>query len=207
MNKKADVLGLSLTQILGICMAALIIVALFGFYDEVSAVIFPGPSAVTNYNFERLVWEINNLKDNDNPIAVPYHINLKDNIKLVTMDQDTDCYPQNCICICKTKIGDPSIGCGSWKKRECFKADKVTIHLPGMSQKAVTSTMSLLLVNKVGGVINIESSTSSLELVCCEYIKSGTEASAKPTMDKSVLSSEDCKSKIGWHQLDSSECK
>lgn len=166
MNKKA--IELSLKMILGLVLAALVLIFLFAFIEDILSIFFPKPSAATTQNFERLVDEINNLEEGKS-IEIPYYIYMKDNIKLVAHELDKECYPENCLCICKTT------GCDKWRDRECFKGYNVVIgHAGVFGILNDERRISLLSVKKEPGVIKITDITvkpPSPDLICCRYVE------------------------------------
>lgn len=167
MNKKS--IELSLMTILGLVLAALVLIFLFGFLDKILSMFFPQPGAATMANYERLVNEIKNLEDG-NEIQVPYYIFSADGVKLVNEKTDVECNPASCLCLCKIE------GCSKpGKLDECFSGYEVVIeHAGALGITNDEKRINLLTVRKQPGKITItDMSCKPPEegKICCRYVE------------------------------------
>lgn len=172
MNKKS--IELSLHTILGLVLAALVLIFLFAFLEDILSLFFPKPSAATTANFERLVDEIKNLEDGQT-VEVPYYMYEKE-LKLVSEKReggqilDKDCYTSDCICVC-----DRMGGCEKSRRlKECFGDYEVSIEHAG--EYGIVNDekrISILSVYKQSGKITIVDVTVKPPkegMSCCNYI-------------------------------------
>lgn len=160
MNKKSDI-QLSLTEMLGLVLAAIVLVVILFFIQNILAFFIPGPSAITMANFNRLGDEITNLGDG-NEIIVPYYMVPEDNVKLVSSNVVPNCHPNNCLCICTAEAN----GCNI-KKSICFKGYNISIENPAnLAIENYNYSINLLSIKKDSKKIIIKDTATPL--ICKE---------------------------------------
>jgi len=179
MNKKSDI-QISLSEMLALVLAAIVLVVILFFIQDILAFFIPGPSAITLANFNRLGDEITNLGDG-NEIIVPYYMVPEDKIKLVSSNvvPNPNCHPSNCLCICSIGLN----GCDKWKKSICFKGYEIVIEdSANLDIENYNKSINLLSIRKDSKKITIKDTAQVCPSgnICCSYYLSGYGTEENP---------------------------
>jgi len=162
MQKKAAI-EISTMTLIGLVIAIAIFIGfVWPVIKTALNIIIPKADITTLQNYERLVNEINELKEGEMTF-VPYYVGGNE-YKLVTMNQDRDCYPTNCLCLCNIN------GCALRTfEKDCFRGLSVSlVTFPkGIGKDRVVN----FKIEKIGKEIKMNDLDYNKEsMICCKIV-------------------------------------